>query len=311
MALLNDMIDCHLHHKPDVMPRKQWASELMEDGRKWGMGGFVLKSHHANTAGVARQLRELFPKSPEPIGAVCLNAAVGGLNPLAVRMAGQFGARMAWLPTVSAANHLEMESRSPTLVGLRNDSNTEPLTILDADGAVLPVMGSILEEAMGKNMGIATGHLAPRETLALVEYAYAGGFPMDRLLITHPDSPVTRFTLEEQKHIASRGARLERVLMLMLSFRDIASPDALLEGYEFNNKESALMPHDLGLQGMLDQIREVGIESSLLSTDIGQAGNPDAIPSIERGLEIMAELGYQESEIRKMTVDAPRGFLGM
>ena len=134
------------------------------------MGGFVLKSHHANTAGVARQVDRIVP-GVRVMGGVALNAAVGGLNPSAVRMAGQFGARMLWMPTTSAANHVRYLDVSKTMTSLRSDSGDEPLTILDDDGSVLPVVGAILGEAKTANMGLATGHLSPDETIKLIEHA--------------------------------------------------------------------------------------------------------------------------------------------
>ena len=86
------MIDCHLHHSPDVIPRRQTALDLARAARAAGMGGLVLKSHHANTAGLAVQVQQLVPEI-RVLGAVALNGAVGGLNPAAVRMSAKFGAR--------------------------------------------------------------------------------------------------------------------------------------------------------------------------------------------------------------------------
>ena len=39
------------------------------------------------------------------LGALTLNASVGGMNPLAVEIAAREGARILWMPTVDAANH--------------------------------------------------------------------------------------------------------------------------------------------------------------------------------------------------------------
>ena len=40
------------------------------------------------------------------LGSVTLNDAVGGLNPFAVEAALDLGARVIWMPTISAQNHI-------------------------------------------------------------------------------------------------------------------------------------------------------------------------------------------------------------
>ena len=103
----------------------------------------VLKSHHANTAGLAAQVQQLVPEI-RVLGAVALNGAVGGLNPAAVRMSAKFGARIVWMPTTSAANHVNRLADSTTMSALRADSRDEGLTILDERGQVKPVVGESL-----------------------------------------------------------------------------------------------------------------------------------------------------------------------
>ena len=67
------------------------------------MAGFVLKSHYGCTAERASVVRTAVP-GVDVLGAVSLNRAVGGMNPLAVEIAAREGARTVWLPTVDSVN---------------------------------------------------------------------------------------------------------------------------------------------------------------------------------------------------------------
>jgi hypothetical protein len=297
-----------LHHAPDVLERRQWAFEYAEAAAAAGMGGIVLKSHHANTAGVARQVDRLVP-GVSVMGGVALNAAVGGLNPSAVRMAGQFGARMLWMPTTSAANHVKYLNTSATMSALRSDSGDEPLTILDENGSVRPVVGEILAEARSANMGVATGHLAPEETIKLIEYAHRGGYPMNRMVVTHGDMPFTYVEDEVQTYFAELGVFIERLYMLVLSHHKEASPDALVPGTPYSG-ESFYMA-DVGLEGMLRRIRDMGVAHSMFSSDLGQAGNPLPIPAMGQACDLLREARFSDEELGTMAVDAPTSFLGL
>lgn len=307
-AIPPGMIDCHLHHGPDAIPRKQTALELAQAARAAGMGGIVLKSHHANTGNLAAQVQQLVP-NVEVIGGVALNGAVGGLNPSAVRMSARFGTRLVWMPTTSAANHVGRLDESSTMDTLRGESGDEGITILDEHGKIAPVVDSVLGEVKAANLGLATGHLSPEETIKLAEHAHAGGFPMRRFVVTHCDMPFTFADDDAQAYLAGLGAFLERVLMLYLSYEKKASPDALQPGAEYTGR-SFYLPDWLDLEGVLARIRKIPVEHNLISTDLGQAGNPEPIEGIRRGCELLLEHGFTSNDLHQMCVLAPRALLG-
>ena len=79
------------------------------------------------------------------IGAIVLNRAVGGINPLAVEIAAREGARTVWMPTVNSVNEMdEVHSFAPGApmpvwmkfeVSLREAGvEAEPVAVLDASG---------------------------------------------------------------------------------------------------------------------------------------------------------------------------------
>ena len=76
------------------------------------MAGFVLKSHYGSTAERAGVVRAAVP-GVHVLGAIALNRAVGGINPLAVEIAAREGARTVWLPTVDSVNESHEREAPP------------------------------------------------------------------------------------------------------------------------------------------------------------------------------------------------------
>src|SRR3954453_21199994 len=99
--LLQGAYDVHIHIAPDVVPRIVDDVTLARRFLELGMAGFTLKSHYTSTAERAASVRAAVPGA-EGKGAISLNRAVGGLNPLAVEVAAREGARTVWLPTVDS-----------------------------------------------------------------------------------------------------------------------------------------------------------------------------------------------------------------
>lgn len=90
--------DNHVHVNPDVIGRRVDDLELARRFKEMGLGGFTLKSHYVPTAERASIVRSAVG-GVNVIGAIVLNAAVGGMNALAVEIAAREGARFVWMPT--------------------------------------------------------------------------------------------------------------------------------------------------------------------------------------------------------------------
>ncbi len=103
--LVRGAYDLHVHVEPDVMRRQVTDLELARRCRDVGLAGFALKSHYVPTAERAAVLNQVLGGDVRVLGALTLNASVGGLNPIAVEIAAREGARILWMPTLDAANH--------------------------------------------------------------------------------------------------------------------------------------------------------------------------------------------------------------
>src|SRR5260370_35921706 len=133
--LVRGAYDLHVHVAPDVMRRR--ITDLQLARRCWdvGLAGFVLKSHYVSTAERAAVVNEVLGGEVRVLGALTLNAAVGGMNPLAVKIAARERARILWMPTLAALNHRAKHSQlpegatAPTWLAPRQDLDAQCITV--------------------------------------------------------------------------------------------------------------------------------------------------------------------------------------
>jgi hypothetical protein len=293
LALLAGAYDTHIHVAPDVVGRKIDDLTLAHRFLERGMAGFQLKSHYTSTAERAAVVSAAVP-GIDCRGALVLNRAVGGLNPLAVEVAAREGARTVWLPTVDAVNESHERDRLPgakvpVWVALQLDLRAqgieiEPVPVVDAGGHVVPELEVVLDLIARHGMVLATGHLNRDEIFTVVDAAIARG--VTQIVITHPEFPAEDLGVEDQNALAERGALLERCM---------TTP--------YTNK--------ISWERWAQNIRETGPARSVLSTDLGQSFNPP----VEDGMGIMVDrllgAGFSEEDIHTMAVRNSRRVAGV
>ena len=111
--IVQGSIDTHVHSSPDVLPRKMDDLALAKAAAQAGLRGFVIKCHVSPTESRAYLVQQTVPEL-QVCGGIALNFNTGGLNPHALSLSIQMGAKIVWMPTVAAANHLQAaELRAP------------------------------------------------------------------------------------------------------------------------------------------------------------------------------------------------------
>jgi hypothetical protein len=231
----------------------------------------------------------------QALGAIVLNRAVGGMNPLAVEVAAREGARTVWLPTVDSVNESHERdagsrpgARVPVWVKLQLELREQgieipPVPVVDDSGAVLPETTAVLERIARHDLVLATGHLARDEIFAVVDAARDAG--VTQIVITHPEFPAQSLNDDDQRALARRGALLERCMTT---------------------------PHTGKIEWdeWIDHIRVTGPENSILSTDLGQVFNPP----VQDGMGIMVDrllaAGFSDQEVHVMAVANTRRVAG-
>jgi hypothetical protein len=269
-------MDIHAHCDPDSLARSIDAIDLANLARDRGMRALVLKNHYQPTASLAYVVRKMVP-GIEVFGGIALNRTVGGVNGAAVehmtQVKGGWG-RVVWMPTFDAENQV------------RYSRESRPFVAVSKDGALLPEVREVIAVIAKYNLVLATGHSSPAEDLMLIREARRAR--VRSIVVTHAMLPPVAMTVDQMREAAQMGAYIEYVYNAL-----IGSTKA------FDIPEYARA------------IRAVGPEYCILSSDLGQAGNPlhpDGLLAFFAGLR---GEGFSVSEIERMAKVNPARLLGL
>jgi hypothetical protein len=277
---LEGAIDLHVHTAPDVYPRRLDDLALARQAAAAGMRAILIKSHHTLTADRA-SLAERQVDGVRVFGGLALNQAVGGLNPAAVEAALALGARQIWMPTLSAANHRQATGAPGG--GIR---------ILDEAGQLRPAVLEILGLIARADVILGTGHLSVPEIVRLAPAARAAG--VRRILVTHPEFFVVDMPVGIQQELAGPDLFFERCLIVTVPPHPPVPAGPVVP-----------------LAAIAAAVRQVGVETTVLATDFGQAGNPAPVDGLRSYIAGMQELGFSPAEIERMTRTNPAWLLGL
>jgi hypothetical protein len=283
--LVRGAYDLHVHVEPDLAKRRIDDLGLARRFAELGLAGFVLKSHYVPTAERAAVVRAAVP-GVDALGAITLNAGVGGLNALAVEIAAREGARIVWLPTVDSENEASEDGPKPAKQPVWRQIQDE-FAAAGIASAPVPLthegLARVLEVVARHDIVLATGHLGRAEIHTAVDAALAAG--VSHVVVTHPDYPTQGVPVDEQRELAQRGALLERCFAPIHSGK-------------------------VSWEQTFDAIRATQARNNVLSTDLGQRTNPP----VEDGLALMAdrllEAGFTEDDIHTMAVVNTRKLAG-
>ena len=209
-------------------------------------------------------------------GGVALNYSVGGINPHAVVETARQGGKVVWMPTIGA-RHFIANSTNATQLRAAIPKNVRGLTAT-TNGQLKRPVHMILDTVAEHDMVLASGHLAPHETIILFTEAVNRG--IRRLIVNHPLAPFVAMGDDDMKTLADLGAYIEFTPQLSIPERARA-------------------------------IRMLGIEQCFIATDGGNVKRP---PPVESFLEFIVGLyneGFTEAELRHLSVTVPAEVLGL
>jgi hypothetical protein len=275
-AALTGVIDIHVHADPDSMPRSIDAIDLARLAKGRGMRGLVLKNHYESTAALAYVVRKVVP-GIEIFGGIDLNRSVGGVNPAAVErmvmMKGGYG-RVIWMPTFDAENQV------------RFSKENRPFVPVSKEGRLLPEVVQVIALAAKNGLTLETGHSSAAEGLMIVREAHRQG--VQHIVVTHAMLSPVKMTVAQMREAAAQGAYLEFVYNALIG----------------KNKEAE--PREYAAA-----IRQVGAAHCILSSDLGQAGNPLHPDGLESFFAALRKEGIPQADIDLMSKTNPARALGL
>ena len=274
LEVLRGAYEMHIHTAPDVGPRKCSDLELARRFAAAGLAGALIKCHYADTAPRAALLNEQFPNM-RFYGGVTLNNSQGALNPAAVESCGKMGGRVVWFPTMDALSYRQFHRRAQPETPV-----ADGIAACDESGTLLPQATAVIAMAKKYGLIVATGHIGAAEGLAVARECARVGV---QTIITHADNPADFYTIE-QKEAVSLGAVIEHCYFTTYYDRTPASAIA-------------------------EQIRAVGVENVILSSDFGQPKSPYSDEGLEMYANVMREQGFSDEELTMMFRVTPEKLL--
>ncbi|HZP18427.1 MAG TPA: DUF6282 family protein [Terriglobales bacterium] len=278
--------DLQVHVAPDVIDRRIDDLDLAKEFLAHGLRGFVLKSHYVQTGERAKVVSKAVP-GIQAYGAIALNHAVGGLNPVAVEIAARSGCKIVWMPTVDALNETAgvagAQGKLPFWAEIQQQLSAmgispPRITVVDVEGRISRATRACLELIARHDLVLATGHLGRHEIFPLVKTARE--MKVRKIIVTHAEFPSQDLSAEEQVQLAGMGAFIEHC---------------------FTTMHTGKAPWEI----VLDSIRKVGTHRCIMSTDLGQQVNPPVAEGFALFAQKLLEAGFTTEEVRRMAVTNP------
>ena len=184
------------------------------------------------------------------------------------KMTGGWG-RIVWMPTFDSENQVRFAKEN------------RPFVSVSRNGELLPAVRDVIALVAKHDLILATGHSSADEGLLLLREARRQN--ARRVIVTHAMNDPIRMTVPQMKEAASLGAFIEFV------GSSPAAPDANARYDRF-----------------ADAIRQIGPQFCILSSDLGQMGNPLPADGFGRFISAMRERGFSAEDIDRMARQIPR-----
>lgn len=291
--LMVGAIDLHCHSGPSVMPRYFDHYDAMQEASSAGIRALLIKDHYYSATPVTEVLNKHFKHlKVTMLSGVPLNNTVGGLNVYAVEHGIKLGAKLVWMPTFSAKNHLDHHKKDEHFKDKFPQTKKVmlepmPLSVTDGKGHLLLEVLPILDLIAEGDVVLSSGHLHIDEIWPLFDEAKKRG--VKRLLCNHP-TYVVDATLDDIRRLTGMGVYVEHSMCMFV-------PGSKFKFYD---------PPEL--QAM---ITAGTVDKTILGSDLGQIGNPRLIDGFKNVIETCLDIGYSEAEVRKMVSTNAAELMGL
>ena len=186
---------------------------------------------------------------------------------------GGFGG-IVWMPTFDAENQV------------RFSKENRPFVSVSKGGALLPAVEDVITVIAKHDLVLATGHSTPEEGLMLLREGRRQG--VRQMVVTHAMNEPVLMSVPQMREAAELGAFIEFV------------------GGNIGDQDGAAR-----MDRFADAIRQIGPEFCILSSDLGQMGNPLPAPGFAAFLAAMRARGLSEEDVDRMSRRNPATLLGL
>ena len=316
--LLKGAIDIHVHAGPHLKssPRRVDPFEAAEQAKAAGMRAIVYMDVFENSSGTAWLVKRMVPEI-DVFGGIILNTSYGGLNPRAVKTAINYGDGAKFVSFGAHSTYFSA-SRESRLV----DGRAVPFKDLYPKFAQeelyqairIPLKDPIppeLEEILqliadNPHVFLNTGHVSGEEAMRLVHLAEE--FGIKKVLIA--SMAVDDLTFDQQREAARHGAFLERSNIIGTS-GSVPKTHYYVEREYMYDTIVDPPKNKLNVTGVANQIRTIGPEHFILSTDYGVRSMPPPVEGIRQAIACLLDMEFNVDEIRMLISVNPAQLLGL
>jgi len=288
-ALLVGAIDLHCHSGPAAMPRVLDHHEAMMDCAAAGFRALLYKDHYYLGVPHAVILEKLFPDTGIRLfSGLVLNNANGGINPHAVDHAASIGAKIIWMPTISAENHIaKINAQAKTFPKTtRKMLDPVPLSALDANGKVSDDTKACLDIIAEADIILAGGHLPASELHLVFDEAKRRG--VKKMLVNHP-TYVVGCNDEDIRQMVAAGVFMEHSICMFADGK----------AHKFSSDDLAHL------------INVAGVDHTVLSSDLGLLDNPRPVEGFRQIVRMLLDLQFSTADIRQLISVNAAGLLDL
>lgn len=288
--LLVGAIDLHCHSGPAAMPRILDHHEELLDAAAAGFRAVLYKDHFYPGMAHAIILEKLFPQLGVHLySGVALNNASGGINPHAVDHAIKLGGKIVWMPTLSAANHIDVMNNGQIKTFPKTSQkmlDPTPLSALDTNGKLTDDTKKVIDLIAEADIILAGGHLHVSEQHIMFEEAARRG--VKKMLVNHP-TYVVGFGDSDIRQLVSIGVSMEHSICMFI-----------------DGKSKKFSADDLA-----HLIEVAGMDHTILSSDLGLLYAQRPVDGFRSVTQILLDLQMPHATIKKLIGDNAAAFLNL
>lgn len=200
---------------------------------------------------------------------------------MATQVTGHY-CRCIWMPTYQSA----FDQKSKGGVGV---------PVLDEQGNVLPEVIKVMELCADADIIFATGHSSPDECVVLTAKAKEVG--VKKTVVTHASQAPWKLTMEQARICIDNGAYLEHCVLPYFK-----GPHAVVPGYR--NQQQVPMEEFAAYIALAP-------DRQYISTDLGQALNPNPIDGMRTFITGLRKVGVKEDVLTLVSKTVPARLLGL
>ncbi len=288
--LLVGAIDLHCHSGPAAMPRILDHHEELMDAAAAGFRAVLYKDHFYPGMAHAILLEKLFPETNVRLfSGIALNNASGGINPHAVDHAIKLGGKIVWMPTLSAANHINVQNSGQAKTFPKTSQkmlDPTPLTALDANGRLTDDTKQVIDLIAEADIILSGGHLHASELHLVFDEAKRRG--VKKMMVNHP-TYIVGCSDADIRQLASLGVTMEHSICMFIEGK--------------SKKYSA--------DDLAHLIEIAGVDNTILSSDLGLVGSQRPVDGFRSITQMLLDLQMPQTAIKKLISGNAAAFLNL